>query len=53
MNSGKEEGLEFAVFVLSHAGCGDGSVELRIGDRWLIEWCPACAALETFFTPEF
>ena len=38
----------FAVFVLSHARCHDELVEVRIGERLLVAWCPSCAALETF-----
>jgi len=44
--------LSFAAFSLAHAGCGDGVVELRLGDRLLLEWCPACASMATFGFPE-
>jgi hypothetical protein len=39
--------LSFAVFILKHAGCGV-SVEIRLTEGLLLEWCPVCAALETF-----
>lgn len=38
----------FAAFVLMHAGCGAGPIEVRIGERLLLVWCPCCAAIETF-----
>lgn len=44
--------LSFAAFSLAHAGCGDGVVELRLGDRLLLAWCPACASMATFGFPE-
>jgi hypothetical protein len=39
--------LSFAAFILKHAGCGV-SVEIRLTEGLLLEWCPTCAALETF-----
>ena len=42
------EDFSFAAFVLEHAGCGDGVVELRLGERLLVEWCTTCAASRTF-----
>ena len=45
---GSGEGFSFAAFVLEHADCGDGMVELRLGERLLVEWCTACAASRTF-----
>jgi hypothetical protein len=45
------EGLSFAAFVLTHVECGGVTVELRIGDGLLLEWCPTCAVLETFGAP--
>ena len=39
--------LSFAAFILKHAGCGV-SVEIRLTAGLLLEWCPLCAALETF-----
>ena len=46
--AGSGEGFSFAAFVLEHAGCGDGMVELRLGERLLVEWCTVCAASRTF-----
>lgn len=44
--------ISFAVFSLTHAGCGeDGVIELRLNERLLLGWCPSCAALETFGSP--
>ena len=43
-----EEGLSFAAFSLMHAECGDDLLEVRIGERMLLEWCLACAVLEVF-----
>jgi len=40
--------LSFAAFSLTHAECGEGVIELRLGERLLVGWCPWCAALETF-----
>ena len=41
--------LAFIIFSLTHAGCGEeGVIELRLGERSLLGWCPSCAALETF-----
>jgi hypothetical protein len=45
--------LSFAVFSLTHAGCGEeGAIELRLNERLLLGWCPSCAALETFGSPD-
>ncbi len=45
--------LSFVVFSLTHAGCGDeGVIELRLGEHLLLGWCPSCAALETFGSPD-
>jgi hypothetical protein len=45
--------LSFAVFSLTHAGCGEeGVIELRLNERALLGWCPLCAALETFGSPD-
>ena len=38
--------LSFAAFILKHAGCGV-SVEIRLTEGLLLEWCPTCAALKT------
>lgn len=41
--------LSFAAFSLTHAECTEGgAIELRLGERLLIGWCPSCAALEAF-----
>jgi hypothetical protein len=40
--------LAFAVFSLAHAECGDDVLEVRIGERMLLEWCAGCAVMEVF-----
>jgi hypothetical protein len=40
--------FSFAVFSLAHAACGDDVLEVRIGERLLLEWCMACAVMEVF-----
>ncbi len=40
--------LSFAAFVLAHVGCGDEVIELRVGERLLLEWCPVCAKMAIF-----
>lgn len=40
--------LAFAAFVLAHTACEDATVELRLDEDLLVEWCPACAALGVF-----
>ena len=47
-----DEGLTFAVFSLAHAKCGDHVLEMRVGERMLLEWCMACAVMEVFGPPE-
>jgi len=47
-----DEGLSFAAFSLAHAACGDHVLEVRIGERMLLEWCMACAVMEVFGPPE-
>ena len=42
------EDLSFAVFSLAHAACGDDVLEVRIGERMLLEWCTGCAVMEVF-----
>jgi hypothetical protein len=45
--------ISFAVISLTHAGCGEeGVIELRLNERLLLGWCPSCAALETFGSPD-
>jgi hypothetical protein len=47
------EDLSFSAFSLTHAGCGqNGVIELRTGERSLLVWCPSCAAVETFVSPD-
>ena len=41
-----EGDLSFAVFSLVHAACGDDVLEVRIGERMLLEWCSGCAVME-------
>ncbi len=43
-----EPDLSFAVFSLAHAECGDDVLEVRIGERMLLEWCTGCAVMEVF-----
>jgi hypothetical protein len=43
--------VAFAAFSLSHAACGDDLLELRLGERCLLEWCPSCAAMRMFVSP--
>ena len=43
-----EGDLSFAVFSLAHAACGDDVLEVRIGERMLLEWCTGCAVMEVF-----
>jgi hypothetical protein len=43
-----EKDLTFAVFSLAHAACGDNVLEVRIGERMLLEWCMGCAVMEIF-----
>ena len=47
-----DEGLSFAAFSLAHAACGDQVLEVRVGERMLLEWCMACAVMEVFGPPE-
>lgn len=48
-DAGSVGDLGFISFSLTHAGCGEeGVIELRLGERLLLGWCPSCAALETF-----
>jgi len=42
-----DDPLAFAVFALTHAACCD-VVEVRVGERCVIGWCPSCAAMRTF-----
>lgn len=48
-DAGGARDLAFIIFSLTHAGCGEeGVIELRLGERSLLGWCPSCALLETF-----
>ena len=47
-----EGDLSFAVFSLAHAACGDDVLEVRVGERMLLEWCMACAVMEVFGSAE-
>ncbi len=40
--------LSFAAFIFTHLRCGDATVEVRLGEGLLLEWCPECATLQTF-----
>lgn len=46
----EEELIAFAAFALTHAACCD-VVEVRIGERCIVEWCPSCQAIRTFVSP--
>lgn len=46
----EDELLAFAAFALAHAACCD-VVEVRIGERRILEWCPSCQAMRTFVSP--
>ena len=46
-----DDPLAFAVFTLIHAVCGE-VVEVRVGERYILSWCPSCAAMRTFVSPE-
>jgi hypothetical protein len=46
-----DDPLAFAVFALTHAACGD-VVEVRIGERCILAWCPSCVAMRTFVSPD-
>jgi hypothetical protein len=48
----RDEGLTLAAFSLAHAACGDHVLEVRVGERMLLEWCMACAVMEVFGSPE-
>ena len=37
-----EADAPFLAFVLLHAGCGDGVIEYRLGERFLACWCRRC-----------
>jgi hypothetical protein len=47
-NPAADVSLSFAAFVLAHVGCGDEVIELRVGERLLLEWCPVCAEMAAF-----
>ena len=48
-DAGSVGDFDFIIFSLTHAGCGEeGVIELRLGERLLLGWCPLCAALEAF-----
>ena len=46
-----DDPLAFAVFALTHAACGD-VMEVRIGERCILGWCPTCATVRTFFSSD-
>jgi hypothetical protein len=50
--SGSGADLSFAAFSFTHAECGEGVIELRLGEGLLLGWCSSCAALETFYSPD-
>jgi len=46
-----DDRLAFVVFALTHAACRD-VVEVRIGERCILGWCPWCATMGTFVSPD-
>lgn len=42
--------MAFAAFALTHAACGDRVLELRLGERCLLEWCTDCAEMRAFIS---
>jgi len=46
-----DDPLAFALFALTHAACGD-VVEVRIGERCILGWCPSCATARTFVSSD-
>lgn len=46
-----DDRLAFAVFALTHAACGD-VVEVRIGERCILGWCPSCMRMRTFVSSD-
>ena len=42
--------LVFAAFALVHAACGDGVLDLRVGENCILQWCPYCAEMEMFLS---
>ncbi len=48
VGSAGERDLSFAAFSLTHAACGDDVMEVRLGERTLLEWCMACSVMEIF-----
>lgn len=51
MEDHDDEVVAFAAFALNHAGCGDAVLELRLGERCILGWCPSCAAMRVFVSP--
>jgi hypothetical protein len=47
-----EEDLCFAAFSLAHAACGDDVLEVRLGERALLEWCTSCDVMRIFVPSE-
>ena len=43
--------LAFVVFALTHAACGD-VVEVRVGERCILGWCPSCTTVRTFISSD-
>jgi hypothetical protein len=47
-----EGDLGFAAFSLAHAACGDDVLEVRLGERALLEWCTSCDVMRIFVPSE-
>ena len=46
-----DDPFAFAVFAMTRAACGD-VMEVRIGERCILGWCPSCTTVRTFFSPD-
>ena len=46
-----DDNLAFVAFTLFHSPCGDDVIELRLGEGLLLQWCLACAEMNTFVPP--
>lgn len=43
--------LAFVAFTLSHSPCEEDVIELRLGEGLLLQWCLACADMNTYVSP--
>ena len=52
-DAGSAGNLAFVIFSLTHADCGEeGVIELRLGERSLLGWCPSGALLVSGVVPQ-